>query len=103
MTDLELLESFAKRFNLNVELSAANNFCATYDMEIPDSENDDIAGVLRFDFQHSNGNLVEDEAPYFVDYRTNDEETLQKCLSQQDTHTKFDIIHNMLDELEWGN
>ena len=76
MTDLELLESFAKRFNLNVEL---------------------------FNFQHSNGNLVEDEAPYFVDYRTNDEETLQKCLSQQDTHTKFDIIHNMLDELEWGN
>ena len=103
MTDLELLKSFAERFNLNVELSAINNFCATYDLEIPDSENDDTAGALRFDFQHSNGNLVEDETPYFVDYRAEDEKVLKKCFSQQDTHTKFDILHNMLDELEWGN
>lgn len=103
MTDLELLKSFAERFKLNVELTAANNFCATYDLEIPDSEKADTVGFLRFDFQHSNGNLVEDEEPYFVDYRENDEEALKKCLSQQDTHTKFDIIHDMLDELEWGN
>ena len=101
MSDLELLKTFAERFHLNLEMTSINNFCATYDLDIPDDGEDgtEAAGVLRFIFQNKYKNLVEDEPPYFVD-RREDEQVLRNCLFQLDNYQKFEIIHGMLNDLE---
>lgn len=101
MSDLELLKTFAERFHLNLEMTSINNFCATYDLDIPDDGEDgtEAAGVLRFSFQNKDKNLVEDEPPYFVD-RREDEQVLRNCLFQLDNYQKFEIIHGMLNDLE---
>lgn len=102
MSDLELLKTFAERFHLNLEMTEVNNFCAMYDLDIPDTgENGaDSAGVLRFSFRNKDNNVVGDELPYFVDYREEDEQVLRDCLFQLNSHKKFEIIHEMLDDLE---
>lgn len=102
MSDLELLKTFAERFHLNIDMTEVNNFCATFDLDIPDTgENGaDIAGVLRFSFRNKDNNSVRDERPYFVDYREEDEQVLRDCLSQLSNYKKFEIIHEMLDDLE---
>lgn len=102
MSDLELLKTFAERFHLNIDMTEVNNFCATFDLNIPDTgENGaDIAGVLRFSFRNKDNNSVGDERPYFVDYREEDEQVLRDCLSQLSNYKKFEIIHEMLDDLE---
>ena len=99
MTDFELLKTFAERFHLNVDMTEINNFCATYDLDIPD-DGTDIVGVLRFSFKNKDNNIVEDESPYFVDYRAEDEQALRDSLFQLDNHKKFEIIHEMLDDME---
>lgn len=102
MSDLKLLKTFAERFHLNLDMTEVNNFCATFDLDIPDiGENGaDIAGVLRFSFQNKDNNSVGDEPPCFVDYREEDEQVLRDCLSQLSNYKKFEIIHEMLDDLE---
>lgn len=102
MSDFELLKTFAERFGLNLEMTEMNNFCATYDLDIPDTRENgaEIAGVLRFSFRNKDNNAVGDEPPYFVDYREEDEQALRDCLFQLDNHKKFEIIHEMLDDLE---
>lgn len=102
MSDLELLKTFAERFHLNLEMTEVNNFCATYDLDIPDTGEDgaDIAGVLRFSFRNKDNNVVGDELPYFIDYREEDEQVLRDCLSQLSDSKKFEIIHEMLNDLE---
>ena len=101
MSDLELLKTFAERFGLGLNMTSINNFCATYDLDIPDDgENGEAAGVLRFNFQNTDKNIVEDESPYFVDRREEDEQVLRNCLSQLDNYQKFEIIHGMLNDLE---
>lgn len=99
MTDFELLKTFAERFHLNVDMTEINNFCATYDLDIPDNGTD-IVGVLRFSFKNEDNNIVGDELPYFVDYRAEDEQALRDSLFQLDNHKKFEIIHEMLDDME---
>lgn len=102
MSDLELLKTFAERFGLGLNMTEINNFCATYDLDIPDDgENGtEAVGVLRFSFRNKDDRLVEDESPYFVDYRVEDEQALRDCLFQLDNHKKFEIIHEMLDDME---
>lgn len=102
MSDLELLKTFAERFGLGLNMTEINNFCATYDLDIPDDgENGtEAVGVLRFSFRNKDDRLVEDESPYFVDYRAEDEQALRDCLFQLDNHKKFEIIHEMLDDME---
>ena len=99
MTDFELLKTFAERFHLNVDMTEINNFCATYDLDIPDNGTD-IVGVLRFSFKNEDNNIVGDELPYFVVYRAEDEQALRDSLFQLDNHKKFEIIHEMLDDME---
>lgn len=102
MSDLELLKTFAERFGLGLNMTSINNFCATYDLDIPDDGQNGTgtAGVLRFNFQNKDKNLVEDESSYFVDYREEDEQALRNYLSQLDNYQKFEIIHGMLNDLE---
>lgn len=102
MSDLGLLKTFAERFGLGLNMTSINNFCATYDLDIPDDGQNGTgtAGVLRFNFQNKDKNLVEDESPYFVDYREEDEQALRNCLSQLDNYQKLEIIHGMLNDLE---